>query len=259
MAKKRTPQELERIRQRKEFVQSKPDLDPAEARQRFFVQTRAQELQKSGVEVTKERRAALRQKFASGNVQRTGFYTAGDIAKFTGNNDKTKSKVQSTKSNQTGFTALGKTLLFGARDIVNSSLESAQATFVNPAINAVQQARGKKSNLRQAGLVESAINTIDAVATIGTAGGSKLLTTAAGSAAKTISKSLLNKNAVGAATVLDTFAQKRAASLLASQNARLYSGVTKLPKTITSPTSQAPAKSFGKDVYGNTFKDHQKP
>ena len=61
MAKKRTPQELERIRQRKEFVQSKPDLDPAEARQRFFVQTRAQELQKSGVEVTRERRAALRQ------------------------------------------------------------------------------------------------------------------------------------------------------------------------------------------------------
>jgi hypothetical protein len=74
MAKKqRTSQELERIRQRKEFVQANPELDPAEARKRFYVQTRAQELQKSGVEVTKERRAALRQKFASGGVQRQGF------------------------------------------------------------------------------------------------------------------------------------------------------------------------------------------
>ena len=145
MAKKRTPQELERIRQRKEFVQSKPDLDPAEARQRFFVQTRAQELEKSGVEVTKERRAALRQKFASGNVQRAGFYTAGDLAKFTGNNGKTTptpttaptvrqtggyvspsmrtpvpgfkpGNVQkSTKSNQTGFKELGKDILSSAK------------------------------------------------------------------------------------------------------------------------------------------------
>lgn len=89
MAKKRTPQELERIRQRKEFVQANPDLDPAEARKRFYVQTRVQELNKSGVEVTKERRAALRQKFLSGGVQRQGFYTPADLAKFTGgNNDK---------------------------------------------------------------------------------------------------------------------------------------------------------------------------
>jgi len=83
MAKKRTPQELERIRQRKEFVQSNPELDPAEARKRFFVQTRVQELEKSGVEVTKERRTALRQKFVTGGVQRQGFYTAKDIAKYT--------------------------------------------------------------------------------------------------------------------------------------------------------------------------------
>lgn len=86
MAKKRTPQELERIRQRKEFVQANPDLDPAEARKRFYVQTRVQELNKSGVEVTKERRAALRQKFLSGGVQRQGFYTPADLAKFTGGN-----------------------------------------------------------------------------------------------------------------------------------------------------------------------------
>ena len=83
MAKKRTPQELERIKQRKEFVQANPELDPAEARKRFFVQTRVQELEKSGVEVTKERRAALRQKFATGGVQRQGFYTPQDVAKYT--------------------------------------------------------------------------------------------------------------------------------------------------------------------------------
>lgn len=84
MAKKRTPQELARIKARKEFVQANPELDPAEARKRFYVQTRVQELSKSGVEVTKERRAALRQKFLSGGVQRQGFYTPADIAKFTG-------------------------------------------------------------------------------------------------------------------------------------------------------------------------------
>jgi hypothetical protein len=83
MAKKRTPQELARIKARKEFVQSNPELDPAEARKRFFVQTRVQELEKSGVEVTKERRAALRQKFATGGVQRQGFYTPQDVAKYT--------------------------------------------------------------------------------------------------------------------------------------------------------------------------------
>ena len=89
MAKKRTPQELARIKARKEFVQSKPDLDPAKARQQFFVQTRVKELEKSGAEVTKERKAALRQKFASGGVQRQGFYTPADLAKFTGGGNKT--------------------------------------------------------------------------------------------------------------------------------------------------------------------------
>jgi len=90
MAKKqRTPQELERIRQRKEFVQANPELDPAEARKRFYVQTRVKELEKSGVEVTKERRAALRQKFLTGGVQRQGFYTPADLAKYTGSSGST--------------------------------------------------------------------------------------------------------------------------------------------------------------------------
>ena len=87
MAKKRTPEELARIAARKEFVQSKPELDPAEARKRFYVQTRTQELTKSGVDVTKERKAALRQKFLSGEAQRVGFYTPTDLVKFAGNNN----------------------------------------------------------------------------------------------------------------------------------------------------------------------------
>jgi hypothetical protein len=144
MAKKRTPQELARIKARKEFVQSKPDLDPAKARQQFFVQTRVKELEKSGAEVTKERKAALRQKFASGNVQRAGFYTPADVAKFTGNNKTTPTPTPtvtqtsgyvspspsggtrnsgikpvtvqktSSKSKGTGFKQLGKDILSGA-------------------------------------------------------------------------------------------------------------------------------------------------
>jgi hypothetical protein len=103
MAKKRTPQELERIKQRKEFVQANPELDPAEARKRFYVQTRVQELQKSGVEVTKERRAALRQKFLSGGVQRQGFYTPADLAKYTGGGT-TGGTTGSTTGSTTGGT-----------------------------------------------------------------------------------------------------------------------------------------------------------
>jgi hypothetical protein len=104
MAKKRTPEELARIKARKEFVQSNPELDPAEARKRFFVQTRVRELQKSGADVTRERRAALRQKFLSGDVQRQGFYTPTDVAKFTGSGSTGGSTGSSTSGNTGGST-----------------------------------------------------------------------------------------------------------------------------------------------------------
>jgi hypothetical protein len=104
MAKKRTPEELARIKARKEFVQSNPELDPAEARKRFFVQTRVQELRKSGADVTRERRAALRQKFLSGDVQRQGFYTPTDVAKFTGSGSTGGSTGSSTSGNTGGST-----------------------------------------------------------------------------------------------------------------------------------------------------------
>ena len=80
--KAKTPQEQALIKKRVEFVQSKPDIPKAQARQQFFVQTRAAELQAKGVEVTKEKRAQLRQKFQSGEVKRSGFYTDADRARF---------------------------------------------------------------------------------------------------------------------------------------------------------------------------------
>jgi hypothetical protein len=86
MAKKLNPQEQQRVQQRKAFVQANPDLDPAEARKRFFVQTRVQELTKSGVEVTKERRAALRQQFTSGDISRKGFLSPQDVQRSSNTN-----------------------------------------------------------------------------------------------------------------------------------------------------------------------------
>ena len=84
--KNKTPQDKALAAKRVEFVKARPNLDPAEARQRFFVQTRAAELTSKGVEITKEKRAQLRQKFQTGNVQRQGFYTPGDLAKIAARN-----------------------------------------------------------------------------------------------------------------------------------------------------------------------------
>lgn len=78
MAKKtRTPEEQRRIEERIAFVQANPQLSKAEARKRFYVQTRARELQAQGKEVNRQ---ALRQKFEMGQVTRAGFYTESDIA-----------------------------------------------------------------------------------------------------------------------------------------------------------------------------------
>lgn len=80
MAKRElTPRDRELIKRRIEFVRSKPNLDPAEARKRFFVQTRAQELKAAGKPVD---RKALRQQYESGKVKRQGFYTEGDLKRI---------------------------------------------------------------------------------------------------------------------------------------------------------------------------------
>ena len=93
--KNTTPQDQALAAKRVAFVKSKPDLAPVEARTRFFVQTRAAELQAKGVEVTKERRQQLRQKFASGDVQRQGFYTPADIARASAAKSSIKSDSKS--------------------------------------------------------------------------------------------------------------------------------------------------------------------
>jgi hypothetical protein len=108
--KAKTPQEQALIKKRVEFVQSKPNIPKAQARQQFFVQTRAAELQAKGVEVTKEKRAQLRQKFQSGQVQRSGFYTDADRASFT------TSKPSSGSSTTTPGTT-GTPKQFGTRNV----------------------------------------------------------------------------------------------------------------------------------------------
>ena len=308
MAKKRTPEELERIRQRKEFVQSNPDLDPAEARKRFYVQTRVKELGKSGVEVTKERRAALREKFISGGVQRAGFYTPKDLASSSGsggssgssstgggtggstggsgggtggtavpqtggyvtNNPAMRKPIpgfkvgnvqKSTKKQagvfdtggkadqwmqtnvmapidragdkvdkfrkQKGYVPVISDLGFvagkfneGVFGVVKSTGESMAATFTNPTVNAVGKLFGKNPNLREAGPVEAAINTVGTVIDIATFGGSKPLTTALTTAARKTSTSLLKKNLVGLATTASNVAAKGQRALTAAEQIR---------------------------------------
>lgn len=78
MAKKEDPNKVaQRKAERVAFVQAHPALAPEVARERFFVQTRVAELTAAGKTVDK---AALRQKFETGGVERAGFYTPNDIA-----------------------------------------------------------------------------------------------------------------------------------------------------------------------------------
>jgi hypothetical protein len=82
----------QRKAERVAFVQANPNLAPEVARQRFYVQTRAAELQAAGKDVD---RAALREKFQSGGVTREGFYTPGDISRFNAARDNTSSLADS--------------------------------------------------------------------------------------------------------------------------------------------------------------------
>lgn len=85
----------QRIAERKAFVQSRPNLTPAEARKRFYVQTRAAELEAQGKTVD---RKALRQKFESGRVTREGFYTPSDIQQAARRNAASTSESSSNLS-----------------------------------------------------------------------------------------------------------------------------------------------------------------
>lgn len=81
MAAKKRAVNRELINRRVAFVKANPNLSPAEARKRFFVQTRAKELRAAGKEVN---RAALRKQFESGKVKRQEFYTATDLKRSSG-------------------------------------------------------------------------------------------------------------------------------------------------------------------------------
>jgi hypothetical protein len=83
VAKGKKQEDPNKVAQRKAervaFVKDNPNLAPEVARQRFYVQTRANELEAAGKDVD---RAALRAKFQTGGVTREGFYTPGDISRF---------------------------------------------------------------------------------------------------------------------------------------------------------------------------------
>jgi hypothetical protein len=229
--KAKTPKEQALIKKRVEFVQSKPNIPKARARQQFFVQTRAAELQSKGVEVTKQKRQELRQKFQSGEVKRSGFYTDADrtrIAasnsgkagtsstpvtptvntgqnlaqyKMLGKENTARRPVAAKKSSGGGFLSGAANLAKrGLEDVanaplikfatrqVNSGLESTAATFINPSINLIGEGLNKLAfkkdgqkggdynpNLRVAGKMEAATNTVMAVADIFTAGATRSL------------------------------------------------------------------------------------
>lgn len=98
MAKKpRTPEEQRRIDERIAFVQAHPELSKEEARTRFYVQTRAAELEAQGKEVD---RKALRQKFQMGGVTREGFYTPGDVQAAA----RRRAALNATRTGETGTT-----------------------------------------------------------------------------------------------------------------------------------------------------------
>ena len=322
MAKKLNPVEQQRVQQRKAFVQANPDLDPAVARQRFFVQTRVQELTKSGVEVTKERRAALRQQFASGDISRKGFLTPQDVQRSSTNNTNnnvvpppvkipggvaaaaarakgmvnTSTAISSvapkatgtstttssaapktdrnpfnnpgspfTKAEQDKFKAamgeinykgsktqkvlsfVGDTLELGAfakaaKFVGKSALatgDSINATFINPAANIIgQKVFNKNPNLREAGPLEAALTTADAVATVYTAGGNQFV----GNAFKRASQPLVNKvasklgirQAESAVVKAETSAARSAAT--AARKEEVYAQAFEASKPTRSPS-----------------------
>ena len=69
-------------------------------------------------------------------------------------------------------------ILKGAYDnVLYPMAESLNATFINPAINTGGRLIGKNPNLREAGMIESALNVADVASTVFTLGASKVATT----------------------------------------------------------------------------------
>lgn len=92
-SKKKSQAEQRRIQERKAFVAARPNLSKEEARKRFYVTTRAQELQAAGKDVNRQ---ALRRKFETGQVQRAGFLTPQDVQRAASRRSVSTSSSSST-------------------------------------------------------------------------------------------------------------------------------------------------------------------
>jgi hypothetical protein len=101
MKKMMKPGVAKRVSDRKAFVSEKvasKGITPAQARQRFFVQTRMSEMKAKGKTVTPEMRKQLQQKFQSGDVARKGFAAPAKKTGGTGSNTGTGSGTGSSNS-----------------------------------------------------------------------------------------------------------------------------------------------------------------
>ena len=104
--KKEDPNKVaQRKSERVAFVKAHPELKPEVARKRYYVQTRAAELEAAGKPVD---RAALRQKFETGGVTREGFYTPADINRIAARNASLADSKATTTTPTT--TTTGKTV-----------------------------------------------------------------------------------------------------------------------------------------------------
>lgn len=104
--------------------------------------------------------------------------------------------------------------------------ESFNATFINPAINTGGRLIGKNPNLRQAGMVESAMNIADVVSTVFTLGASKVATTTG----KATLTAVLKEMAKGSVKSSDEmFAQKLLTMGMAGKFPTMASQLTPIP------------------------------
>ena len=101
------PKVAKRIADRKAFVASKTSekgITPAQARQRFYVQTRMSELKAAGKPVDAAKRKELQKKFQSGDVARKGFAASKKSTGRTGLTSVVKTTVKPQPA-RTGYSA----------------------------------------------------------------------------------------------------------------------------------------------------------
>lgn len=119
--KKMKPGVAKRVSDRKAFVDKKvgeKGITRAQARQRFYVQTRMSEMKAKGKTVTPEMRKQLQQKFQSGDVSRRGFAAPKKKTGGSGSSSSVKPKVTSRtdSSGRSGFGATAPRSMPSAND-----------------------------------------------------------------------------------------------------------------------------------------------